>query len=496
MQPPAQFEIEQKYAHADFDGVEQRLARFQAGPPEVEHEADHYFNAPDRDFVQTSEAFRLRRVGERNLLTYKGPRQAGPMKTRPELEIPLLPGEEAARQMQTLLEYLGFRFVTVVRKTRRSFPLAYQGWRLTLCLDEVEELGRFVELEILAPPEQATEAQAVLGSLAGELGLTEVQPRSYLGLLLAARATRGERGASTPWSGRASGQGVDTPRSPVIARTVAELHQALREARRQRHTIGLVPTMGALHRGHRALIEASRARDSFVVVSIFVNPTQFGPHEDLARYPRPFDDDVALCAEAGVDLIFQPSSEEVYPASFRTFVEVTGLQDVLEGASRPGHFRGVCTVVLKLFNLVQPGRAYFGQKDAQQVRIIRQMVEDLHVPVEVVVLPTVREPDGLALSSRNRYLDPEQRRQATALVRSLERARDAYQAGERDARVLQRILTEQIAATPGARLDQAAVVDPDTLASLDRVGPAALLTLAVRFGDTRLIDNLLLTRSG
>jgi pantoate--beta-alanine ligase len=479
MQPPSQLEIEQKYAHADFAAVEQRLARFQAGPPEAEHEADSYFNAPDRDFVQTGEAFRLRRVGDRNFFTYKGPRQAGLVKIRPELEIPLAPGEEAARQMQALLEYLGFRFVAVVRKSRRSFPLAYQGWHLTLCLDEVEEVGHFVELEVLAAPERARDAQAVLASLAAELGLTEVQTGSYLGLLLAARTARQE-----------------TRRAPVVARTLAELRQALQEARRQRHTIGLVPTMGALHRGHRALIEASRARDSFVVVSIFVNPTQFGPHEDLARYPRPFDEDVALCSEAGVDLIFHPDPEAMYPAPFRTFVEVTGLQDVLEGASRPGHFRGVCTVVLKLFHLVQPGRAYFGQKDAQQVRIIRQMVDDLNVPVELVVVPTVREPDGLALSSRNRYLDAEQRRQATALIRALSAARDAWQAGERDARTLQRILTEQIAATPGAGLDQAAVVDPDSLAPLDRVGSAALLTLAVRFGDTRLIDNLLLTSRG
>ncbi len=203
----------------------------------------------------------------------------------------------------------------------------------------------------------------------------------------------------------------------VVVSTEGPLRQAVAEARRAGKTIGLVPTMGALHAGHVSLIDAARAADGFVVVSIFVNPTQFGPKEDLSRYPRPLERDLEMCGAAGVDLVFTPDAATMYPPGFRTFVEVNELSEVLEGASRPGHFRGVATVVLKLFNLVQPDRAYFGQKDAQQVRIIQQMVRDLNVPVEVVVRPTVREPDGLALSSRNQYLDAEQRRKAVALNR-------------------------------------------------------------------------------
>ena len=221
--------------------------------------------------------------------------------------------------------------------------------------------------------------------------------------------------------------------------------------------------MGALHAGHAALIRQARQENDFVVVSIFVNPTQFGPNEDFHRYPRPFEKDVALCEANGVDLIFHPSPEEIYPSGYCTYVEVTKLQDGLCGASRPGHFRGVATVVLKLFNLVNPNRAYFGQKDGQQVRIIRQMVADLHVPVKVIVVPTVRETDGLAISSRNQYLDPEQRRHATVLWQALNEARERIDGGERDAAVLQRLLCERIHATPGAVLDYAAVVDADSL---------------------------------
>jgi pantoate--beta-alanine ligase len=248
--------------------------------------------------------------------------------------------------------------------------------------------------------------------------------------------------------------------------------------------------MGALHAGHRSLIDAARRQSDFVVVSIFVNPTQFGPHEDFGRYPRPLAQDLAACAAAGVDLVFNPPAEVIYPPGYRTYVEVTGLQDVLEGASRPGHFRGVATVVLKLFNAVQPDRAYFGQKDAQQVCLVRQMVRDLEVPVEVVTCPTVREPDGLALSSRNQYLDAHQRRQAPALYRALEEARARYEAGERDGDALRRLLEERIAQTPGAALDYAAVVDADTLAPAGRLTGPTLLALAVRFGATRLIDNV------
>jgi pantoate--beta-alanine ligase len=279
---------------------------------------------------------------------------------------------------------------------------------------------------------------------------------------------------------------------PPVATTANDLRLAVRAARQQGRSVGLVPTMGALHAGHASLIRAARAADRFVVVSVFVNPTQFGPHEDLDRYPRPFEQDLALCGELGVDLVFAPQPATVYPPGFRTWVEVTGLQDVLEGASRPGHFRGVATVVLKLFNLAQPDRAYFGQKDAQQALIIRQMVRDLNVPVEVRVLPTVREPDGLALSSRNKYLDADQRRHAAVLSRALAEARARVAAGERDGEVLRALLTERIAATPGAALDYAAVVDADTLAPVARLSGPTLLALAVRFGTTRLIDNVLI----
>jgi pantoate--beta-alanine ligase len=250
--------------------------------------------------------------------------------------------------------------------------------------------------------------------------------------------------------------------------------------------------MGALHAGHASLIERASTENDFVVVSIFVNPAQFGPHEDFGRYPRALDHELVVCAGAGADLVFHPSTAVIYPPGFRTVVEVTGLQEVLEGASRPGHFRGVCTVVLKLFNLVQPDRAYFGQKDAQQVRILQQMVRDLNVPVEVVICPTVREADGLALSSRNKYLDPEQRRSAAVLSRALEEARSLHAAGETDATKLRQRMAELITATPGAVVDYVAVVDADTLRPVDRVQGPALLAAAVWFGATRLIDNALI----
>jgi pantoate--beta-alanine ligase len=277
----------------------------------------------------------------------------------------------------------------------------------------------------------------------------------------------------------------------AVAATAAELRGHVAAARRAGKTVGLVPTMGALHEGHASLIRQARAATGFVVVSVFVNPTQFGPKEDLARYPRPLEADLAVCAACGADLAFVPPVEAVYPPGFRTYVEVTGLQDVLEGASRPGHFRGVATVVLKLFNLAQPDVAWFGQKDAQQVRVVRQMVRDLDVPVEVRVGPTVREQDGLALSSRNQYLDAARRREAPALARALEEARARVASGQRDAAALRRLLTERVAATPGAALDYAAVVDADTLEPVATLSGPTLIALAVRFGDTRLIDNCL-----
>jgi pantoate--beta-alanine ligase len=278
----------------------------------------------------------------------------------------------------------------------------------------------------------------------------------------------------------------------LLVTDIALLREAVADARRRGLTIGLVPTMGALHAGHLSLIEAARAETGYVVASIFVNPTQFGLKEDLSRYPRPLERDLELCNRAGVDLVFHPEPAAMYPPGYRTFVEVTGWQDVLCGASRPGHFRGVATVVLKLFNLVQPNRAYFGQKDAQQARIIRQMVDDLNVPVEVRVCPIVREADGLALSSRNRYLEADERRQATVLHRALTEARRRIEAGERDADAVRRAMGEAIAAVPGAVLDYAAVVDAESLEALGRLAPdrPILLALAVKFGSTRLIDNL------
>src|SRR5579875_3068153 len=255
----------------------------------------------------------------------------------------------------------------------------------------------------------------------------------------------------------------------TLVTDIALLRHAIAEARQSGRTIGLVPTMGALHAGHLSLIESARAETGFVVVSIFVNPMQFGPHEDFHRYPRPLERDLELCSRAGVDLVFHPQPEIMYPPGYRTFVEVTDLQEVLCGASRPGHFRGVATVVLKLFNLVQPDRAYFGQKDAQQVRIIQQMVRDLNVPVEIRVCPTVREADGLALSSRNEYLEAEERRQAVVLYRALMEARKRIEAGEREAATVRQTMVEQIASAPGAVLDYAVVVHADSLQTLDRI---------------------------
>jgi pantoate--beta-alanine ligase len=279
---------------------------------------------------------------------------------------------------------------------------------------------------------------------------------------------------------------------PTVVTDIVPLRDAVADARRRGQMVGLVPTMGALHAGHLSLIEAARAEAGFVIVSIFVNPTQFGPNEDLQRYPRPLERDLELCGRAGVDLVFHPEPAILYPPGYRTFVEVTGLQNILCGASRPGHFRGVATVVLKLFNLVQPDRAYFGQKDAQQARIIRQMVRDLNVPVEVRVCPIVREADGLALSSRNQYLEADERRQATVLHRALVEARQRIEAGERDAAAVRRAMVEHIASAPGAVVDYIAVVDADSLEELARIVPGrpTLLALAVKFGGTRLIDNL------
>jgi len=250
--------------------------------------------------------------------------------------------------------------------------------------------------------------------------------------------------------------------------------------------------MGALHEGHLSLVRAARAQTDFVVVSIFVNPLQFGPKEDLSKYPRTFDRDRALLENEGVDLIFSPSDAEMYPSGAVTFVEVAGLSERLDGRSRPGHFRGVTTVVSKLFHIVEPDRAFFGQKDAAQVAIIKRMVRDLDMPVEIAVCPIVREPDGLAMSSRNAYLDPEQRKQALVLSRSLSRVKEAFNRGDRRADCLVASGKQVFAEEPAVRLGFLAIVDPESLEPVDDASPGTLVAVAAYVGNTRLIDNVVL----
>jgi pantoate--beta-alanine ligase len=284
------------------------------------------------------------------------------------------------------------------------------------------------------------------------------------------------------------------PVVPVIA-GIDEVRAAVGSARQAGKLIGLVPTMGALHLGHRRLIERCRAKTGFAVVSIFVNPTQFGPGEDLARYPRSPEDDHRLCAEVGVDAIFAPSAAAMYPrGAGATYVEVPGLSDVLEGAARPGHFRGVATVVLKLFTIVTPDIAYFGQKDYQQQLVVGRLVSDLNLPVRIETVATVREPDGLALSSRNRYLDPAERRAAAILSSALGRAAAAVRGGERDAGRVRQILRETVQSEARAALEYAELADPETLEPLARLAPGqrAVALLAARVGPARLIDNMTL----
>lgn len=256
--------------------------------------------------------------------------------------------------------------------------------------------------------------------------------------------------------------------------------------------VGFVPTMGYLHEGHLSLVRRARQECKSVVVSIFVNPTQFGPKEDLANYPRDLERDLRLLEPLGVDLVWAPTTEVMYPPGFQTWVEVEGLTRPLEGAARPGHFRGVTTVVAKLFNAVQPQVAYFGQKDAQQAVVIRRMTQDLNFPIEIVVCPTVREADGLAMSSRNVYLDPSQRQAATVLYRALSAARAAYDGGERQAERLRQIMRQVLASEPLAQVQYVSCADYETLEELEQVRGKALLSLAVFIGKTRLIDNFVL----
>ncbi|GAB97318.1 pantoate--beta-alanine ligase [Kineosphaera limosa] len=269
----------------------------------------------------------------------------------------------------------------------------------------------------------------------------------------------------------------------------------LATARARLRQVGLVPTMGYLHEGHLSLVRAARAQNEAVVVSIFVNPTQFGAGEDFETYPRDTERDLQLLADAGVDLVWMPQVHDVYPPGASTSVLVSGLTDVLEGAHRPGHFTGVATVVAILLNATRADRAYFGQKDAQQVLVVRRMVDDLAIPTTIVTVPTHREGDGLAMSSRNVYLDEQQRPHATVLVQALTAASRAWSGGERDADRLRAAMTHVLAAEPLAQPDYVSVADPQTLAELSTIDPArgALCSLAVRFGRTRLIDNVVLS---
>ncbi len=263
-----------------------------------------------------------------------------------------------------------------------------------------------------------------------------------------------------------------------------------RQARAESRIIGLVPTMGALHAGHVALIERARRECSPVIASIFVNPKQFGPNEDFSKYPRALDSDTKMLEQAGVDSLFAPEPLEIYPNGFSTYVYVDGLSERLEGRSRPGHFRGVTTVVMKLLQIVQPNFAYFGRKDAQQARIITRMVRDLNLDSEIVVCPIVREPDGLALSSRNAYLSAEERKAATVLYRALDAARSELAAGVRDTLQLQGVLNRTLSAERQARVDYAEVVDAESFEPVVRVSKPSYILLAVFIGKTRLIDNL------
>jgi pantoate--beta-alanine ligase len=273
-----------------------------------------------------------------------------------------------------------------------------------------------------------------------------------------------------------------------VVRTIAEV----RAWRANAGAVGLVPTMGYLHEGHLSLVRAARAENAAVAVSIFVNPTQFGPNEDLARYPRDEQRDLELLEAEGVDAVFAPDAGEIYPEGFSTYVSVEELTQRLEGASRPTHFRGVTTVVAKLFNIVQPDRAYFGQKDAQQLAVIRKMVRDLDLPVEIVAMPIVREFDGLAMSSRNAYLTTEQRTAASVLALSLSLAERMYDDAVRDATQIRDAIGRCIAREMLAEIDYISIADAATLDELDIIDREALVSLAVRFGSTRLIDNTVL----
>ena len=279
-----------------------------------------------------------------------------------------------------------------------------------------------------------------------------------------------------------------------VIKQIEQLKQVVRDGKRQGKTVGLVPTMGYLHEGHLTLMRRARQEQGLVIATLFVNPLQFGPQEDYADYPRDLARDCELAESTGIDVLFAPAVDEMYPAGngkTLTFVDVEKITASLCGASRPGHFRGVATVVTKLFNIAEADVAYFGQKDAQQVAVIRRMAEDLNMNVKIVAVPIVRESDGLAMSSRNKYLDSAQRQAALVLSRSLERAAALLAAGERDSSLIVATVRDLISQEPLAEIDYVSLVDPLTMEALDRVETRALLALAVKFGKTRLIDNML-----
>lgn len=285
-------------------------------------------------------------------------------------------------------------------------------------------------------------------------------------------------------SGRSSASELPTVESPQDVRRVVAA------ARSRGETIGVVPTMGALHEGHLSLIRTARRQSDFLVVTIFVNPAQFGPHEDFDKYPRTIATDLTACRDEGVDLVFHPSTDTMYPEGYASFVEVEMLANVLEGAHRPGHFRGVATVVLKLFHIVTPDVAFFGQKDYQQQLLIRKMCRDLDLAVQVHTCPTVREPDGLALSSRNKYLSAAERKAALSIAESLKLAGERLKAGEPDVGAVRQMMLAHLNGTPGIHVDYATVAHPDTLEELSKPVAEMVVLVAARVGETRLIDNM------
>ncbi len=277
-----------------------------------------------------------------------------------------------------------------------------------------------------------------------------------------------------------------------IVNTIQEVREQVKEWKKQGLSVGLVPTMGYLHEGHKSLIDCAVAENDKVVVSVFVNPMQFGPKEDLESYPRDLDRDAALCEKAGAALIFHPAPEEMYHDDFSSFVDMNTLTGGLCGKTRPIHFRGVCTVVSKLFNIVTPDKAYFGQKDAQQLAVIRHMVSDLNFGIEIVGCPIIREEDGLAKSSRNTYLNDEERKAALILSKSLKKGRELAEAGEKDAGKLRKVITDVLVSEPMAKIDYVEIVDWNTLDAVDRIDGPILAAIAVYIGKTRLIDNFIL----